>query len=115
MNTKVKNKSIIVITVLIGYFFVAGCSLHYLDENVNRLPKLNSKEQARIFLDKGDKEFKKKNFVTALRYYDKALFYFEHPVIYKKIAFTLKNLGKYDEAKIVFDYAINLQKGGEKK
>jgi len=115
MNIKIKSKAIITIAALIGYFFVNGCSFHYLDEDVNRLPKLNSKEQARIFLDKGDKQYKKKNFAMALRYYDKALFYFEHPVIYKKIAFTLKNLGKYDEAKTVFEYARNLQKGGEKR
>lgn len=109
---KTKNKLKIALAILIGYFFLTGCSLHFLAEDVYRT--LNSKEYANILVKKGDIQFKNKNFAMALKYYDKALSCYEHPVIYKKIAYTLNYLGKFDEAKIVFRYAINLQKGGEK-
>jgi tetratricopeptide (TPR) repeat protein len=110
---KTKNKLKIALAILIGYFFLTGCSLHYLDENLHKT--LKSKEYANILVKNGDKQFKDKNFDMALKFYDKALSYYEHPVIYKKIAYTLNYLGKYDEAKVVYKYAINLQKGGEKK
>ncbi|MCX7698597.1 MAG: hypothetical protein N2114_03930 [Candidatus Goldbacteria bacterium] len=104
----------IIVMMIFMISLLGGCSLHYLMEE----EKAEKMEKARRLVSMGDTAYANKYYERALIFYDNALSLYEHSFIYKKIANTLKKMGKDKEALMVYQYSIKLQKkeeGGEKR
>jgi tetratricopeptide (TPR) repeat protein len=100
---------------LSGIYFSTGIILSFGRKNSGNTPALAEKEtppetlpEVNSFLEKGDAEYSKKNYTAALKAYDKVLFYAQNPVIYKKVANCLFNLGQIKEAKRLYELSLKM-------
>lgn len=114
--TAADNTTVIQQVNLSGMYFSTGIILSFGRKNSGKPPAIAEKEAPPEALplvtqamEKGDAEYSIGDYKAALKSYDTALFYTQNPVIYKKIANCLFNMGQIKDAKRLYEISLKME------